>query len=106
MVKDFFHVGPPLAGFARFERFLAGFADGPPLLRARVGSHQCHVGIEVISDILELGKQKAVLVVDRVVANPALGDLCEDLGPSGGVQPFVFVIFFRAQPDHGAVAFH
>jgi hypothetical protein len=64
VMEEFFHVGPPLARFARFERFLAGFADGPPFLRGRVGRHQSHVGIEVLSDILEVGKQKAVLVVD------------------------------------------
>jgi len=85
VMEDFFHVRPPLARLAGFERFMAGLADGPPFLRARVGRHQCHVGIEVISDILEVGKQKAVLVVDLVVANPAFGYLCEDLGPSGRV---------------------
>jgi hypothetical protein len=53
-MEEFFHVGPPLAGLAGFERFLAGLADGPPFLRARVGCYQCHVGIEVISDILEV----------------------------------------------------
>ena len=49
---------------------MAGLAAGPPFLHARVGRYQCHVGIEVVSDILEVGKQKAVLVVDPVVANP------------------------------------
>ena len=69
-MEEFFHIRPPLALLARFERFLAGLAGGPPFLRARVGRYQRHVGIEVVSDILEVGKQKAVLVVDRVVANP------------------------------------
>lgn len=83
VVEEFFHVGPPLARFARFEWFLAWLAYGPPFLRARVGGDQCHVGIEVISHILEVGKQNAVLVIDRVVANSALGDLCENLEPNG-----------------------
>ena len=96
MVEEFFHVGPPLAGLARFERFMAWLADGPPLLRARIFIHQRHVGIEVVADILKAGKQESVFVIDREVANPALGDLGEDLGPGGSVQSFVFLVIFRA----------
>jgi hypothetical protein len=54
VMEEFFHVGPPLALLARFERFLAGLAGGPPFLHARVGRYQRHVGIEVVSDILEV----------------------------------------------------
>jgi hypothetical protein len=56
VVEEFFHVGPPLAGLARFERFMAWLVNGPPLLCARIFRHQRHVGIEVISHILEVGK--------------------------------------------------
>ena len=56
VMEEFFHVSPPLARFARFERFMAWLAYGPPFLRARVGRDQCHVGIEVVADILEVGK--------------------------------------------------
>ena len=92
-VEHFLHGGPPLAGLAGFERFLTGDAMRPPFLRARIGRHQSHVGIVVLADILEVGKQEAVLVVDRVVANPALGDFCQNLGPSGSVEFFVFLVF-------------
>ena len=55
-MEELFHVGPPLARFARFERLLAGLADGPPFLSERVGGYQSHVGIEVIPHILEVGE--------------------------------------------------
>jgi len=100
VVKKFFHVGPPLTWVARLQRILAGFADIPPLLGAGIRCHAGHVCIEVISDILEVGKKKSILVVDGVVANPALGDLGENLRPSGGVQSFVFFVFLRAESDH------
>lgn len=100
MVKKFFHVGPPLTWVPRLQRILARFADLPPFLGAGICCHAGHVCIEVISDILEVGKKKSVLVVDGVVANPALRDFSEDFRPHCGVQGFVFLVFFRAESDY------
>ena len=60
----------------RVSSGLAGDAMCPPFLRARISRHQSHVCIVVFADILEVGKQESVFVVDREVANPTLGDFC------------------------------
>ena len=64
VMEELFHVGPPFAGLTRFEWLLAWLADGPPFLRARICSHQRHVGIEVLSHLFEVGKEESVLVID------------------------------------------
>jgi hypothetical protein len=56
----------------------------PPFLRARISRHQSHIDIVVFADILEIGKQEAVFLVDRLVANPALGG--SERCSSGGAE--------------------
>ena len=73
-MENFFHVCPPLSFRNCFERFLTGLANIPPSLGNRICSHFIHVRLEVISDVLKLGKQLIVLQVDGIIPDVTLGD--------------------------------
>ena len=93
-VEQLFHRSPPLVWLAGFEWFLAGAALFPPLLSQCIGLHPLHIGLVVLSDIFEVGKQDPVLVVDRIVADAALVDHRQHTRPNGRMEFFVFLVFF------------
>ena len=90
---------PPRAGLAVGEGILHGVGELPPALRLGVGRHRCHVGLEVLADVVEGREEVRPVAPDRVVPDVRPPDLVEHPGPRIGVQSFVLVDRFGTYAD-------
>ena len=88
-MKDFFHFGPPFAGFSGRKRILHGFHDGPPFLRFRIGGHLGPIRLTIGAVILHVAEEQVVFQINGVVPDVAGGDGFQDVRPDGGVIFFV-----------------
>ena len=81
------------------EGILHGVGELPPALRLRVGRHRCHVGLEVLPDVVEGREQVGPVAPDRVVPDVRPPDLVEHPGPRIGVQALVLLDRLGTYPD-------
>src|SRR5579859_2171040 len=98
-MKNLFEGGPPLVSLMRRKRLLHGIGMGPPLACFRVLRHLRHVGCEIITNILEIGKEEVIMPKNRVVANIAGVNSCQYLRPDLSMHAFVILDALRLDPD-------
>src|SRR5262249_177968 len=70
-------------------RLLQWVSELPPLLGLGIGRHPCHIGGEVVSDILEIGKKLRSSAENRIIVYIARLDRRQHLGPHRSVAALV-----------------
>ena len=105
-MKQLFHFGPPLSRIARGKGIVARFVEIPPTLRGGVGGDSGTVGFVFFSVIFEVTEEPPFPMEDGIIADVTGGECSQDLGPDRLVKLFVFVEFFRTNPDDRAEALH
>jgi hypothetical protein len=98
-MKDFLHAGPPLARRRVSTERCIGPHDLPLLLSPGISSHLRHVSVIICSVVLKIAEQKPILQENGEVADVALPDHGQHLGPHCGMIPPILVEGFRPQPD-------
>src|SRR5437588_4095825 len=98
-MEHFLDWGPPLAGCPCLQGYLHRLSPGPPLERPGVRSHLRHIGLIIVADIFEIGKEQLTVTKNAVVANVAGVNHRQHFGPNGGMQTFVCFDLVRLQAD-------
>ena len=76
----------------------------PPLLHHRVRRHRFHIGIEVDTDVLEVGDQQVPVAKNGVVADVGFSEALFDARPDPLMEVEVLIGFLGAQPDDLSMA--